>query len=175
VVLATRPHGAVGTTYWELSTVVHKRLGYTLAEMMIVVVIVGGLTLFALPRFSGLTERNSLAAARQEVIAAIATARAAAIQKGSSATVRIKADSVSVTVVNAGGVGTTTLIPARSLDALYGVEMVPRSQADTAITFDMRGFAKLSGSPAIRFGKGSRRDSVCLTIAGQIMPRGCTL
>lgn len=142
---------------------------------MIVVVIVGGLTVFALPRFSGLAERNSLDAARQEVTAAIATARAAAIQKGSRATVRFKADSVMVTVVNAGGVGTTTLIPARSLDALYGVEVSPRSQADTAITFDMRGFAKLSGSPVIRFGKGARRDSICLTAAGQVMPRGCTL
>jgi Tfp pilus assembly protein FimT len=143
--------------------------------MLIVVVIVGGLTLFSLPRFSGLTVRQNLNSARQEVAAAIATARAAAIQKASSAQVRIKNDSVSVSVVNAGGVGSTTILPAKSLYTAYGVEVAPRSAGDTTITFDMRGFARLGATSVIRMGKGARRDSICIMSSGQIMPRGCTL
>jgi Tfp pilus assembly protein FimT len=143
--------------------------------MLIVVVIVGGLTVFALPRFSGLTERQNLNAARQEITAAIATARAAAIQKGSSAGVRIKGDSVSVTVVNAGGVGTTTILPAKSLYTAYGVQVAPKFPSDTTITFDTRGFARLGTTSIIRLGKGARRDSICLMSSGQIMPRGCSL
>jgi Tfp pilus assembly protein FimT len=143
--------------------------------MLIVVVIVGGLALFSLPKFSGLTERSNIAAARQQVTAAIATARAAAIQKGSSATVRIVGDSLSVTVVNAGGVGTTTVIAPKPLHDLYGVVLSHKNLVDTTITFDTRGFARLGATAIIHLAKGARRDSVCLTISGQIMPRGCSL
>lgn len=175
LVLAGRPPRKGGTPHWESSNVLQTRPGYTLAEMLIVVVIVGGLALFSLPKFSGLTERSNIAAARQQVTAAIATARAAAIQKGSSATVRIVGDSLSVTVVNAGGVGTTTVIAPKPLHDLYGVVLSHKNLVDTTITFDTRGFARLGATAIIRLAKGARRDSVCLTISGQIMPRGCSL
>jgi Tfp pilus assembly protein FimT len=54
--------------------------------MLIVVVMVGALTMFALPKFSKLAESNKLGAAREEISSIIATARAAAVQKGRTAT-----------------------------------------------------------------------------------------
>ena len=153
-----------------------SRQGYTLTEMLIVVVIVGLLTMFAIPKFSVVVQRNKLSAAREEITAAIATARAAAVQKGRSATFRIASGNrIAVTVVSADNSTTTTLVPARSLMTLYNVSI--SGATDSTITFDMRGFItpRLSSKGVIKLSQGARRDSICLTTAGQIMPKSCSL
>lgn len=152
-----------------------SRQGYTITEMMIVVVIVGMLTMISLPKFSGLVERNKLTAAREEIAAAIATARAAAVQKGRTATVVFSGNRMWVTVVTSNSGTTTTVVPVKSLMTLYSVSIA--ASPDTSVTFDMRGFAnpRLASTGKFLITKGARRDSVCITTAGQIMPRGCSL
>jgi Tfp pilus assembly protein FimT len=140
--------------------------------MLIVVSVVGLLTLFALPKFSGLVERNNLTAAREELASAIATARAAAVQKGRNATLYLSGNQLWVTVVTSNAGATATVIPTRSFSTLYNVSV---TSTDASITYDMRGFAKLSASGKFTITKGTRRDSVCITAAGQIMPRSCSL
>jgi prepilin-type N-terminal cleavage/methylation domain-containing protein len=149
-----------------------SREGYTLTELLIVVVMVGALTLFALPKFSGLVERNKLQAARDEITAALATARAAAVQKGRTSTLRIVGNQIRVTVVTDDAGTTMTVIPAKNLRALYNVTLTPD---DSTISYDMRGYARLGAKSVFRIVGGSKRDSVCITAAGQIMPRGCSL
>lgn len=149
-----------------------SRRGYTLTEMLIVVSVVGLLTLVSLPRFSGLVERNKLTAAREELAAAIATARAAAVQKGRTSTLFLSGNQMWVTVVTSNAGATSTVVPVRSFSSLYNVSV---TASDPSITFDMRGFAKLAGSGKFTITKGTRRDSICITAAGQIMPRSCSL
>ena len=148
--------------------------GYTLTEMLIVVSIVGLLTLISVPRFSGLVERNKLTAAREELAAAIATARAAAIQKGRTATLFLSGNQMWVTVVTSNSGATTTVVPVKSFSTLYNVSVT--STAPT-VTFDMRGFAnpRLAATGKFVISGASKRDSVCITTAGQIMPRSCSL
>jgi Tfp pilus assembly protein FimT len=126
----------------------------------------------ALPKFSGLVERNNLTAAREELASAIATARAAAVQKGRNATLYLSGNQLWVTVVTSNAGATATVIPTRSFSTLYNVSV---TSTDASITYDMRGFAKLSASGKFTITKGTRRDSVCITAAGQIMPRSCSL
>ncbi len=154
-----------------------ERKGYTLVEMMIVLSIMGGLALFSLPRFAGLQERSRLTAARQEVEAAIATARAAAIQKGRTATVVFSNNRLWVTVTSSGSGTQTSVVPVTPLDSIYGVTVQSRSAGDTSIAFDMRGFAspRLSATGVFVLRGTTRTDSVCVTTSGQIMPRGCAL
>jgi Tfp pilus assembly protein FimT len=139
-----------------------------------VVGIVGTLTLFALPKFSGLAERNNLQAAREEITSAIATARAAAVQKGRTSTLKVTGNAIRVTVMSADGSSTVSVVPLKSLNALYSVSI---AATDTVITYDMRGFAspRLAATSVFRITKGARQDSVCITTTGQIMPRGCSL
>ncbi|HEX6942877.1 MAG TPA: GspH/FimT family pseudopilin [Gemmatimonadaceae bacterium] len=148
--------------------------GYTLTEMLIVVSVVGLLTLVAIPRFSGLVERNKLSAAREELAAAIATARAAAVQKGRTATLFLSGNQMWVTVVTSNAGATTTIVPVRSFSSLYNVSVT--STAPT-VTFDMRGFAnpRLAATGKFVISGASKKDSVCITTAGQIMPRNCSL
>ena len=154
-----------------------SRRGYTLTEMLIVVSVVGLLTLFSLPKFRGLVERNKLTAAREELAAAIATARAAAVQKGRTATLFLSGNQMWVTVVTNNAGSTTTIVPVKSFGTLYNVSVSPKDPALTSVTFDMRGFAtpRLSQTGVFRMVRGTKKDSLCITTAGQLMPRGCSL
>ena len=151
-----------------------SKRGYTLTEMLIVVSIVGLLTLFALPKFSGLVESNQLSAAREELSSAIATARAAAVQKGRTATLFLSGNQMWVTVVTSSAGATTTVVPVKSFGTLYNVSV---TATEPSVTFDLRGFAtpRLSSKGVFRIVGASKKDSVCITTAGQIMPRGCSL
>jgi len=153
---------------------VRARKGYTFTEMLIVFVIMALITAFSLPKFAVLQDRSRLTAARQELEAAIATARSAAIQKGRTARVRFVGNKISVLVTTSSSGTTTTLIPSMPLDSVYGVTL---SSSDTAIVYDMRGFAspRLGATGMFKLIGKSRRDSVCVTTAGQIMPRACSL
>jgi Tfp pilus assembly protein FimT len=143
--------------------------------MLMVFVIMALLVAFSLPKFAVLQERSRLTSARQELEAAIATARAAAIQQGRTARVRFYSNQVQVLAVSSSSGTTTTVMPAMPLDSVYGVTL---SASDTAIVFDSRGFAspRLGATGVFTLiGKNARRDSVCVTTAGQIMPRKCSL
>jgi Tfp pilus assembly protein FimT len=144
--------------------------------MLIVVVIMGTLTMISLPKFAGLQEASRLRSARQEIEAAIATARAAAVQKGRTATLTINGNSLRVTVTSASGGTQVVVIPPMPLDTVYGVTL---ATTNPSITFDMRGFIspRLTGSGpwVYRLAGTSRRDSVCITAVGQLMKRGCSL
>lgn len=151
-----------------------SRQGYTLPEMLIVVVMVGMLTMFAIPKFSIVVQRNKLTAAREEITAAIATARAAAVQKGRTSTLWFSGNTMWVTVVTSNSGSTMTVVPVKSFMTLYNVSV---AAPVSAFTFDMRGFLnpRLPSTGIIRISGSARRDSVCITTTGQIMPRGCSL
>ncbi|HSA54479.1 MAG TPA: GspH/FimT family pseudopilin [Gemmatimonadaceae bacterium] len=150
------------------------RTGYTLTEMLIVIVIVGSLALFTLPRFSGLNEASKLAAARKEVEAAIATARAAAIQKGRPAQFSIAGNLMLVSVDTSAGGQRDTIVDLKPLNTLYKVTV---SSPTPSVTFDPRGWVTTSGTYPLKFvlTSASRKDSVCFMKTGQILPRGCKL
>jgi hypothetical protein len=82
-----------------------------------------------------------------------------------------------VTVVTSSAGATTTIVPVKSFSTLYNVSVAPTDPSITSVTFDMRGFAtpRLSSTGIFRITGASRKDSVCITPAGQIMPRSCSL
>lgn len=147
----------------------------TVVELMIVVIIISMLSLLAGSRFKVLTERSALRSARQQVESALATARASAIQKGRNSTFWVSGNRIGVrTVINDAGATTNTLagIP---LDSTLGVTIALAGGADTAIVFGPRGFAtpRLAGVARFRLTKGSRTDSTCISIIGQVIGQGC--
>ena len=60
----------------------HDRPGFTLPEMLIVIVMISVLALFAVPRFTSANGKRHMESARMRIAAALVTARQAAIQKG---------------------------------------------------------------------------------------------
>jgi Tfp pilus assembly protein FimT len=152
-------------------------VGFTLIEMLIIVVMMMLLGMIAIPRVKLVKDRLNVNGARDEIAAAIATARAAAIQKGRPSLMVVRSNAVSVyATTSATGTLTRILGPIR-LDSVYHVSVVPTSSSDTAITFESRGFAspKLSTSSRYVITGLVKKDSLCVSTTGQILPRGCTL
>lgn len=117
------------------------RRGMTMMELMIVITITSSLALLAAPRFTTLRERSALRSSRQQVESMVATARAAAIQKGRNATFYVQGQAIGVrAVVNDAG-STLNLVAPLRLDSLHGVKLTLGGSADTAIVFSPRGYA----------------------------------
>ena len=158
-----------------------RRTGFTLIELLVVVTMIGTLLLMGLPAMMRMRNRNNLRAARDEVAAMVATARAAAIQKGRpSRLVMMTGDSVVVTVdtTNATGKPALVVVATRRLRKLYNVKLsVGASAADTILPFDSRGFGRTpSGNTAIIRVVGFKmRDSLCVTRYGLVAKSGCTV
>jgi prepilin-type N-terminal cleavage/methylation domain-containing protein len=139
------------------------RRGFTLPEILIVIVMISVLALVAVPRFAVANGKRHMESARMRVATAFATARAAAIQKGDTVRVVIASNRVTVTY---GGVNLISPVP---LDTLYKVRVGAPSDP-YSVTFSARGFASGTTTPAkIQLRRtGVPDDSVVVTKTGMV-------
>jgi len=159
------------------------RRGFTMVELMMVIAILGLLVGIAIPRIRNYRMSNNMMSAKAQVASSIATARAAAIQKGRQARFIVRGDRLNVevsadTASSIGGssaTGTMIILSNIPLDDRYDVSIVPRAALDSVIRFDARGFGTTGSGGMARFilTGGSRTDSVCVSSLGLIMKRGC--
>ncbi|MGH7713601.1 MAG: type IV pilin protein [Gemmatimonadaceae bacterium] len=154
--------------------------GFSLFELMIVVVIVGALAALAIPKFSIVRDSNNVGGARARMESTIATARAAAIHKGRLSVFTVSGNWISVRTQNP----TTGLMQYQvrpfDLSAVYpGVQIQVGGPGITNIWYEPRGLtwsgAKPTGTLVFRVIGHTKRDSVCVTRQGQLLPRGCAL
>lgn len=144
--------------------------GFTIIELMIVVVILGIITMTVAPSVSRGQAGASRHSADREVTASLFRARAIAIQRSRPSklvrtgnVLQVWADS-SGTLVTVGG--------TRDLGQLYGVTL--NATPNDTLQFDPRGFAIIPGqTPRITITKGSAVDTVCVAGLGRIATRGC--
>ena len=153
------------------------RSGFTLTEILIVMVLISIMVTAIGPRMSGYRERLNIGAARSQVETAVTTARAAAIQKGFPARLRIVNNQMSVVATMNSAGQTIVILGPVMFSSTLGVSVQPRAAADSLITFDSRGLAspRLAATGRFRITGATTSDSVCLTIMGALLPRGCAL
>jgi prepilin-type N-terminal cleavage/methylation domain-containing protein len=138
------------------------RRGFTLPEILIVIVMISVLAIVAIPRFANTNAKRHMESARMRVTAALATARQAAIQKGQPVTFMIKAHRVTVSA------GPDTIMTRVPLDTLYQVRVSNVTDPYT-IEFSSRGFARLSSSATIVLKRnGVSDESVVVTTTGMV-------
>ena len=148
----------------------NNRSGFTALELAVVMTMIGIIMAMTFPRLAGFRERENSRSAQQQIAAYAAMARAAAIQRGRTASVRFDNDSMWVTVDTVGS--TLRLRSAVSLRGNFGVTL---AADQSVITFDPRGFSPSTPSAGARLvvSKGVLRDSVCVTRLGQIKIKEC--
>jgi prepilin-type N-terminal cleavage/methylation domain-containing protein len=147
-------------------TPVSTRRGFTLPELLIVIVMISLLALVAVPRFATANGRRHMESARMRVAAGVATARAAAIQKGQNVTFRISAHRATVFMVT--GPDTLFLMSPVPLDTLYRVR-AGGFVDPLLVDFSSRGFANLDNAVTISLQRtGVPNDSVVVTKTGMV-------
>ena len=140
-----------------------SRPGFTLPEILIVIVMISLLSLVAIPRFASANGKRHMESARMRIAAALATARQAAIQKGEPVHFVIKANRVRVRRL----AGTTDLISPVPLDTLYKVTVTNVTDS-LGIDFSARGFST-NGGAVIRLRRsGVPDDSVLVSKTGMV-------
>ena len=140
---------------------VRSRSGFTLIEMLVVVVLLGLVALIGFPKISAALVQNDIRSARTTVINMVAAARAASVQTNRS--MWIKFEGGKAYVVTSGSADPVGGI--QNLGTQYGVTM---SGADS-IQFDPRGFgADLGGGISIVLSRGGHSDTVTIDGLGRV-------
>jgi prepilin-type N-terminal cleavage/methylation domain-containing protein len=149
-----------------------NRSGYTLVEMVVVLIIFGVVTALSIPRLHGAQSSAGLRSARTVTAIYLAQAHALAVQRGRQARFVRSGNVVSVTVDSSG----TQVVYGRPHDLSRedGVS-IPTTTQDT-IMFDARGFAtNITTTAKVVLTRDGLRDSVCVAKIGKIITRGCSL
>ena len=149
-----------------------NRSGYTLTEMIVVLVIFGVVTSLSIPHLHGAQSSASLRSARQQTATYLAQAHSLALQRGKEAWFVRNGNIVSVSVDSSG----TQVVYGRphDLSLEHGVA-IPTTSHDV-IKFDSRGFAIGAGTiEKVVLTRDGMRDSVCISKLGKIITRGCAI
>jgi type II secretion system protein H len=143
-----------------------RRAGFSLIEMLIVVVVIGLMTLIALPRLADAFAQNNLNSARAKIISLYSVARATA--SGSSRTTVLRLSGNRIYVVASprldGVAGIDTVTPVENINTEYGITA---SVSSDSILLDQSGLGR-NGSTVI-LSKSGRADTVTISQYGQIL------
>ena len=145
------------------------RSGFTLVEMMMVLVMIGVLSVAATPRIKDALGASALRSAKFEILATLRRARATAIQRGKVARLVVSGSLVRVTVDSSG----QQVAVGAPVD-FYRYYKVTVTGTTGTVGYDPRGFAVgLNNAERIYLTRSGKRDSVCVSRIGQISPKGC--
>lgn len=142
--------------------------GFTLIEMVIVVVLIGVLTTVALPFFRRSTVRADVSGAMDAVSAVHAVAKATAIQRGRTTRLVMQHSSaykVWVIATKVTGTGVDTIGRVEDLGSRFGVTYT--TSRDT-LTFTPRGIGADPSGTTVIISKGGILDTLTISAAGRL-------
>lgn len=137
--------------------------GYTLSELLIVLLLAGILLAVALPSAARARDTLSVAGARSEIASAVAAARSAAILHGGAMLV-LETVPGRLQLQTPDG---SALGDPREITASYGVTVESDRGTVVTLRFDALGIGRLTSS-AFRLRRGSARATLTLSAYGRV-------
>jgi type II secretory pathway pseudopilin PulG len=132
--------------------------------MLIVIVVMGGLMLLALPRFRAVVQQSDVRSARTKVVTLYNQARANAMTTNRPTAVRFSGNTAVITATLPGG-GLDTLGGVEDLHGDYGVTL----SSPGVLGIDPRGFGR--GGGMIEVMRGPYADTVEIGGFGRVVTR----
>lgn len=151
-----------------------RRSGITIAEMLVVIVIIGIVTAVAVPRLADAKNQAQLTGAVTRFTRAVMTARQAAIQRGKTSYFRHDNSRFWVVVDTTGNLDTVIIMPRYDLAAEYGVSVTAPAGV-TSIQYDPRGVATQPNRQIFAFKHivSTTVDSLCVSRLGNTIRQRC--
>jgi prepilin-type N-terminal cleavage/methylation domain-containing protein len=146
-----------------------SRSGFTIIEILTVMMIMAIVLAFALPKFNSLRNSGKVGSAKVQLSTSVTTARAAAVQNGRASAWNVSGNTVTVAVQNAAGAWVNVGVPVDYL-SVHGVQL---SANPNNIVFDGRGMAVGLSATAKVYVRGTTTDSICVTRLGVVLRNGC--
>lgn len=152
------------------STFRHRdRRGYTLAELLIVIVIVGIGSAIAVPRLSNFIRHLSARSAVSTVVSDLSLARIQAVREGRTVSVRVTGPSAYSVTVDQGVNIVRTLKTVNVAGSQKNVTLAPNP---TIISFDPRGMLRAGSGSEVRVVRGTLVDTVTISAVGRVYRGG---
>lgn len=149
--------------------------GFSLAELLLVVAIMGILSAVSLPRMSRLRNQSRMTSSLNHFTRGVMAARQVAIQRGRPAYFKVNGDYFWVTLDTTGNNTDSVVVTARtSLASLYGTTITSPTGLVT-VKYDPRGIATQSAKRTFVFThtESGLKDSLCVTRLGNFIRERC--
>lgn len=147
-----------------------RKNGFTLVEMMIVVVLIGAILLIGWPKVASGLAKTNLRSSRTTVANMFTKARAFAMQSNRTTTINFNGNNVVITAPprTLPGTGTVDSIGGvEKLSEAYGVTVSP---TPASVTYDPRGIRNVGGgSVKFMLTRNSKKDSVMVDALGRVV------
>jgi Tfp pilus assembly protein FimT len=140
--------------------VLDRRCGATLAELLITLSVLGILTSIAIPRAAAVADRVSVKGAAQDVLVALAVARAAASRRSAYASFVADPRTGQLRVVSGGEV-----LLVRYLAQTRGVKIEASRES---VTFAPGGLGWGAANTTVIVSRGTRSDTVVMSRLGRV-------
>lgn len=117
-----------------------RQRGFTLFEVLVVMVLIGVITAFAAPSLIRIGNNANLRAARGALVTAVNVAKSSAVTSGKCSFIKLNNNSVSVFTTSCPGGTQTQIVSNRNFGTDYGVSVTVNKGGGTAAAVDSLGF-----------------------------------
>ena len=148
-----------------------NRRGFSLIELMVVVVMIGIMTLIGFPRIQSQLAKSEIRSATARLAAVYAQGRANAIETGRATQFNLLGNRVWLTVDVGGTLDTIGTV--QHLDSIYKVALTYNAYADDLIQIDGRGILSpaLAGEAVITVSRSGYSDEVHIGRYGSVQKK----
>ena len=140
--------------------------GMSLMEILLVIVLIGIMSAFAIPRLTDAMNSQNVQSARAAFVATYAQARYTAIQRGSTASLVLSGNVLRISSTNPVTNVTESVGNSVSLSDRYGVSVSPTSYT---WTFDPRGIGNATAQTSVTISKSTHATQVLISAAGRVI------
>lgn len=145
-----------------------RRGGYTLAELLIVIVIAGIIASIAVPRLFGMIRNLSARSAVSKVVSDLALARTQAVREGRTVSFRVVSTKAYRLTVDNGANPIRTIKTVDVSGTQKNVTVATNPATPANVSFDPRGMLRGGSATQLVVTRGGIADTVSISAVGRV-------